>query len=452
MSYLNNSTVLFPLKNVNRDGSQSPVTDEIKSVFLDCKVYGALPGKYYRISWVGKNYLEFKYSILITEHDKATYGVDSNATKRELNPLSYYWVNNNFTPDENGVNTVTVVSQDGNIVVEITLDYSKITSTLLDMNESSFIIDENCYVTGNETNILDLSYVTGTSPIAKVYSNRFLFEFKKVYSNQLFAFWSAWGINEYINIPYEFNIEDNGVRVITHETDLIGPYVVEAVKNGDNGQMIFTGGQHSSTNGVTGDPTCITDSIQIFVDGTKRSVTGKYYGKQIDIYVKNRIMSYNTVSLKRYTHIEYVHYSIKNGKINVEVNIKPLELLNLKTYYGLQIHNNNFGFIEFLGDVKGRQQLKEGAQTESSPKSECIVDTILLNDNLHQDVLELHMDTIGLGSKMFVEDNQSQVFSVSKSAKTYFRIVGYYGNEKGALLYPNKIYKWSGYYHFKTRY
>ena len=155
MSYLSNSTVLFPLKNVSRDGRQSPVTDEIKSVFLDCKVYGALPSKYYRISWVGKNFSDYKYSILITEHDKATYNTNSNSSKRELNPLGY-WKNNNFLPNTNGVDTVTVVSQDGSIVIEITLDYSKITNTLLDMNDSSFIIDENCYVLGVDTNILDL--------------------------------------------------------------------------------------------------------------------------------------------------------------------------------------------------------------------------------------------------------------------------------------------------------
>ena len=320
------------------------------------------------------------------------------------------------------------------------------------MNNSSFIIDENCYITGIDTTILDLDYSLGSSPVAKIFSNRFRFDFKKVYSNQQFAFWDAWSINEYINIPYEFDTTDNGVRKITYETDLIGPYVVEAVKNGDNGDMIFTGGQHSSTNGVVGEPTCITDSIQIFVDGTKCNSTKKYYGKQVDIYVENRIMSYNTVSLKRYTHVEYVHYSISKAKIDVEVNIQPLELLNLRTYYGLQIHNNNFGFIEFLGDKKGRCKIEESVWTESSPKSECIVDTIVLNDNVHQDVLEMHMDTNGLGNKMFLDNNQSQVFSVSNTAKTYFRIVGYYGNNKGALLYPNKLYKWTGYYHFKTRY
>lgn len=452
MSYLNNSTVLFPLKNVNRDGSQSPVTDEIKSVFLDCKVYGALPDKYYRISWVGKNYLGFKYSILITEHDKATYNTDSNSSKRELNPLVGYWMDNNFVPNENGVDTVTVVTQDGSIVVKITIDYSKITGTALDMNESSFIIDENCYVLGVDTNILDLDYSLGSSPVAKIFSNRFRFDFKKVHSNQLFGFWSAYSIKEYINLPYEFSTDVNGVRTITNDTDLIGPYISEAYKNGDNGNRIFTGGQHSSTNGVTGNPTCITDSIQFFVDGTKRAVTGKYYGKQIDIYVQNRIMSFNTVGLGRYTHIEYVHYTIKNGKIDVEVNIKPLELIKLYTYYGLQMHNNNFSFIEFLGDKKGRQPLVMDEWTESSPKCDCIVDTIILNDNLHQDVLEMHMDTIGLGDKKFIDDNLSQVFSVGSKAKTYFRIIGSYENTKFALLYPNQVYTWKGYYHFKTRY
>ena len=451
MSYLSNSTVLFPLKNVSRDGKQSDATDEIKSVFLDCKVYGALPSKYYRISWVGKNFSDYKYSILITEHDKATYNTDSNSSKRELNPLGY-WKNNNFLPNKDGVDTVTVVSQDGSIVIEITLDYSKIKNTLLDMNDSSFIIDENCYVLGVDTNILDLDYSLGSSPDAKIFSNRFRFDFKKVHSNQLFGFWNAYSINEYINIPVEYLPTTKGVRQITHETDLVGPYIVEAVKNGDGGNRIFTGGQHSSTNGVTGNPTCITDSIQFFVDGTKRTQTGKYYGKQIDIYVQNRIMSYNTVSLGRYTHIEYVHYTIRNGKINVEVNIKPLELLNLYTYYGLQMHNNNFSHIEFLGDKKGRCKILEAQFTESSPKSECIVDTIILNDNTHQDVLEMHMDTIGLGDKRFVKDDQSQVFSVSNNAKTYFRIIGFYENTISALLFPNQVYKWSGYYHFKTRY
>lgn len=451
MSYLDNKTVLFPLKNVSRDGVLTPETEEIKNVFLDCKVYGALPGKYYRISWVGKNFLGFKYSILITEHDKATYGVDSNATKRELNPLGY-WMDNNFVPNIGGIDTVTVVSQDGNIVVEITLDYSKIKGDLIDINDASFIIDENCYVTGVDTNILDLTYVTGTSPVATIFSNRFRFDFKKAHSNQLFAFWDAYSIKEYINIPMEYQINANGVREITHETDLIGPYIVEAVKNGDGGNRIFTGGQHSSTNGVIGNPTCITDSIQFFVDGTKRVAAGKYYGKQIDIYVKNRIMSFNTVTVGRYTHIEYVHYTIKNGKVDVEVNIKPLELLNLYTYYGLQMHNKNFPFIEFLGDAKGRQAIQANAWTESSPKSDCIVDTIVLNANDHQDVLEMHMDTVGLGDKKYVENDQSQVFAVGSGAKSYFRIIGFYDNQKSALLYPNKLYKWSGYYHFKTRY
>lgn len=451
MTYLDNSTVLYPLKNVSRDGIQTNVTDEIKKVILDCKVYGALPGKYYRISWIGKNFSDYKYSILITEHDKETYNTNSNSSKRELNPLGY-WKNNNFIPNTNGVDTVTVVSQDGNIVVQITLDYSKMINTLLDMNNASFIIDENCYVLGVDTNILDLDYSLGSSPVAKIFSNRFRFDFKKVHSNQLFGFWNAYSIKEYINIPCEFSSNGNGVRTISTDTDLIGPYICEAYKNGDNGNRIFTGGQHSSTNGVTGNPTCITDSIQFFIDGTKRTTTGKYYGKQIDIFVQNRIMSFNTVGLRRYTHLEYVHYTIKNGKIDVEVNIKPLELIKLYTYYGLQIHNNNFSHIEFLGDKKGRSQIATGVWTESSPKCECIVDTIILNDNTHQDVLEMHMDTIGLGDKRFIDDNQSQVFAVSSDAKTYFRIIGFYENTKYALLYPNQVYTWKGYYHFKSRY
>ncbi|NMF06249.1 hypothetical protein ACUH7Y_07125 [Clostridium beijerinckii] len=458
--YLLNVGRLFPLRQETRDGVQTALSDAdlniMKNCILDCKVYGARPNKYYRIQWIGNGWVNAyaRYDILISEYDKSTYTTNSASGKVDIIPLTSK-ATGKFAPTKN-IETVIVKSLDGAIVVEVTIDYSVLTTAnknLLDMGGMSYIIDENCYIPNMKTNALKVDFTNASSPIANVFSSKYRFDFRKEYNNQLFGWWQTSKKDTSFNTPLIFTDTDDGVTSFGIATDMIGPYIATAVNNGvDGATRVFCGGQHSSDNSTTnGSPTAENRKIDFWVDGTNIINTGIYFGDKIDIYVVNAIMSYNTIGLNRYTHLEYVHYSISNGKINVTVDIKPLEHIRVEAYYGMQMVNTDYTYIQFIGGDTGTKRVLIAPGVEGAQKGTLFYDTVIFNNNNHNDVLEMHMDNgYGLGQRTYIDDNQSLCFIAS--GKTYMRLCGFYGNTKSFDMFPNKIYSWRGYYWFKTRY
>ena len=89
------------------------------------------------------------------------------------------------------------------------------------------------------------------------------------------------------------------------------------------------------------------------------------------------------------------------------------------------------------------------ANTEGALKKNYFYNSAILNNNNHNDILEMKIFNEGLGSREFVDDEQSLIFTTN--GKVYHRLCGFYGNTKSFDMYPNKLYYWKGYYHFKSR-
>lgn len=449
MSYLDNKNKIYPLISKNFNGVNSNADDTkfdvLKNAILDFKVIGANKGCYYKLNWVGNGFTSngyARYDILIDEYIKDNFSSNPSIGKKVITNLS----SNSFKDySPTGIETVTFKSVDQTITIVATIDYSVIGNQYIDIAGESFIIDESCYIYDNSS-FVELDFSNPSSPILNVYSNKYKFEFKKFYSNQIFGWWKTYKKNTSFNTP-SINLGDD-VTDFGIETDLIGPIISKAVNNGSQHDRVFCGGQHGADNSTSGEPTAETRIIEIWIDGTNLISSGTYACKEIDVYVSNYIMSYNTIPTKRYTINEMVHYKIRNGKIEVEVTLRPLEHVKVETYYGMQMPFTDYSHIQFnCGWKTDRRQ--PIANTEGALKKNYFYNSAILNNNNHNDILEMKIFNEGLGSREFVDDEQSLIFTTN--GKVYHRLCGFYGNTKSFDMYPNKLYYWKGYYHFKSR-
>lgn len=486
MSYTTNKGVYFPLKRMTRDGYNSPDTSAVhllfKEMILDIKVFGAKKGKYYRIEWMGLGTTAWgtpNWELLMSEYDIDTYATNSMSSKKDLIKLFA----NEFgrAPNLNGIDSQTMYSTDGKYALSIECDYSQLSAMnftgqsismtqLSDINSGyTDIIDPSCYIytVSGSDNYMRYNGIDPLNPILEVFgrfeSDIYRFQFSKKTINMLFEMYDVHKIQSRFDSCYPFDINkvpgQRPVYIIANGlTDWVGPYVVKAVNNGDsNPKVIFTGGSHSTDNNSTsGTPTAVTDSIEIFVDG-KRVITSSKEGsfKKLEVIVRNRIMSYNTISTGRYTHIEVRRYTIVGTKIDVEVTFQPLENLKLYTYYGLQADIHYYDDIHYVSGKHGGDQ-PTGIDTDSGEKRNYYCDhAVAHRRNTVQacdEYLEMKMDnTVGLGQRHSVDDTQATVFATT-SNKMYNRLCGYWGNTKEMDLYPNYDYSWKGYWHFKTYY
>ena len=450
MSYLNNKGVIFPLISKNFNGIQSNESNakfkELKDVLLDIKVIGANKGCYYKLTWLGNGFASggyARYDIMVEEYIKDNFATNPTVGKKVISNLA---TNNfkGFTPSKS-IETLTFKSIDQTITLVVTIDYSAFSSQYIDIAGESFIIDESCYIY-DDSSFVEIDYSNASSPKLNVYSNKYKFEFKKHYSNQIFGWWKTYKKNTSFTTP-NINLGDD-ITDFGIETDMIGPIVSKAVNNGSQHDRVFCGGQHGADNSTSGDPTAETRIIEIWIDGTNIISSGTYACKEIDVYVSNYIMSYNTIPTKRYTINEMVHYKIRNGKIEVEVTLRPLEHIKVETYYGMQMVITDYSHIQFnVGWKSDRRQ--PIANTEGALKKNYFYNSAILNNNNHNDILEMKIYNEGLGNREFVDDEQSLIFTTN--GKVYHRLCGFFGNTKSFDMFPNKLYYWKGYYHFKSR-
>lgn len=450
MSYLNNKGKIYPLISKNFNGTQSNESNEkfneLKNVLLDIKVIGANKGCYYKLGWLGNGFTSggyARYDILVEEYIKDNFATNPTVGKKVISNLASNSFKG-FLPSKS-VETLTFKSIDQTITLVVTIDYSAFSSQYIDIAGESFIIDESCYIYDNSS-FVEIDYSNVSSPKLNVYSNKYKFEFKKHYSNQIFGWWKTYKKNTSFTTP-SINLGDN-ITDFGIETDLIGPIISKAVNNGSQHDRVFCGGQHGADNSTTGEPTAETRLIEIWIDGTNIISSGTYACKEIDVYVSNYIMSYNTIPTKRYTINEMVHYKIKDGKIDVEVTLRPMEHIKVETYYGLQFPITDYSHIQFVSGW-GADRRQPVVNVEGSKKKDYFYNTAVLNNNNHNDVLEIKIENDGLGNREFVDNEQSLIFTTN--GKVYNRLCGFYGNTKSFDMYPNKLYYWKGYYHFKSR-
>jgi hypothetical protein len=151
----NNRGVEYPLRNVTRDGQIYTISQTVKDAVLDVKVINAEKGKVYTLAYVSKGN-NSSYGFTIYEYDEVTFATNSASSERRV----AYYVDVPFSAPTDNVVT-RVLDVDGKIFV-ITIDYSKITTTSLNLSSTSggvargMIIDKGCYtykLTGSQVGI-----------------------------------------------------------------------------------------------------------------------------------------------------------------------------------------------------------------------------------------------------------------------------------------------------------
>lgn len=479
MSYTANKGMFYPLKASTRDSVVNSNTHAnlplVKDMFLEMKLIGAKKDKIYRLEWIGLGTTAWgtaNWEALVSEYDESTFSTSSAGSKKDIIKLFDNNYGKTITP--NGIYTMVMFSPDGSYTLVLTADFSELATksyagqslTLNDKTNAqdlwTLIIDPDCYQYTAARKMNFYNYTPAIQSL-QVYGRsgrddyRFLFDQRTV--NNLFALYNVHKRRGAFDAVAPFvpgtTYPNNTVYgIATGKTDWVGPYVMKAVNNGDaSPTLTFTGGAHSSLNNPdTGNPTARTTLIEVVVDGNKITTPTSGFFDKLDVYVKQEIMSYNTIGSGRYTHMEVTHYSIKGTKIEVDVTIIPYEQLKLFTYYGLQADVSYYDNVIY----KNGTSYARGINSDSGAKPSNFVDTVsVYHRNATEscdEILEMKMDnTIGLGKRQSVDDTLSTIFATTAN-KIYMRLCGFYGNTKEMDLYPNYVYQWKGSWEFKSIY
>ncbi|PFH81630.1 hypothetical protein COI81_28865 [Bacillus cereus] len=465
---LRNKGTIYPFKALTRDSVLSPEVTMMNDAILDARVIGAKKGKIYRIEWLGNGTTAFgaaNYEILISEYDAATFATNSAVSKRDVIKLKDI----PFPAPASNIETKVLTADSGKLTFVLTMDYSLFTGKdKLAINDATkvgtsgdygytHIIDPTCYiyeVIPTQLPVIkqNLLEYDATNHYVYAYSkygsaDDIMFMFRKLTINQLMALYRVYTNPSTSLSPVAFNYTAQGVTSIANgQSDWIGPYIIRAVDNGDGSAEQFTGGAHSTdNNSTTGNPTAQTISYQVFADGKRVTTSGQYPCDRIEIFVRNKIMSYNTKTTGRYTHEENVKYTIVGNRINVSVEIIPYEKLSWKTYYGLQATTNYYTHVFYPLGQYTTEQAVTNVNTSAGNKNEYRVDTVTLTKTGTTESLEFSIDnTVGLGQRIFV-DNTNPLAFTSDVNKAYMRLIG--DTEK--MVNVGEVYSWKGSYCFR---
>lgn len=173
--------------------------------------------------------------------------------------------------------------------------------------------------------------VTYKDGLLEITTNDFIMSMCKRGNNNLWDFWKIF--------------KADGTLIWQYSSDLMGPYVVQALENadGDDQRATYTGGNHAYDypNGTSGTPTAITNDIVIFADG-KEVTDGDNiaWTNEISVTWTNDVQAWNTKKADgtgRAVLRENPTWTFKpDGTIIVQNYIRALEDIKITLYYGLQ--------------------------------------------------------------------------------------------------------------------
>lgn len=450
----NNSGVVYPLRQLTRNGVLAPVGEEIKNAILSVKVINAKNDKYYRIRWIGNGITTLgenaKYGFIITEHNKETFASDSETGQiRHVDSTDYAF------DAPNNVTTRILESKVDNTVFIITIDYSKLVNQLAyDLNNNgssqvgySTIIDEDCYV--YETKGIE------SKPIvcAKNGSNLKV-KFKYTDTIDLVLDYDLLGINQITSLV-KVSRQTNPLPYPTYKfianqwyaiaTDWISPYGILAVNNIVNPDGTFTVGGNHGTDGSTGFPTARQISAEMFADNKLVNDGDVLYANKVVIKVTNYISASNAIDLttgaKRDSVKEVVTYTILENSVEVSVTLEAMEDVQITRYAGLQATKGAYSELYWMvdsGAVSYNISTTPSQQINSGTRTNANVDRAILKTS-NNDLLVVYMDRlIGIGdltymatgtpmsyyttaNKVYLHNIQSRTLPMSLSDIAYYR-------------------------------
>lgn len=354
----------WPFQNRTRDATDYGISPQAKSIFRGAEVYGAKPGKIYRIGYLAVNFtaqgVEKTHSIQLEEYDEATFDTDSAASQLIL----MYTSDQDFSTIEDGgediVSRYFVCKQDPTVQVKVTysqaaFDGDVAHSMLAAGDDYGLIIHPDNYhhtqaePGGDAENVLvrrrgEELDVIWRDPYAAA---DFKVVIKRFGANDLVQFGHVYTRNARENLSL-INADWEGVTsawttVYESDTDWIGPTVVEAQANGDGSTAKkFMGGNHAYDAQGDQDPdgtsTAQTMSVSYLNPQTGREIRDgeSLVLDRVIANIHNEVAAWNTYSLGRYVLDEFVTLSISRYGVAPAVTHRFREAVNLSKYYGMQ--------------------------------------------------------------------------------------------------------------------
>lgn len=208
------------------------------------------------------------------------------------------------------------------------------------------VAEEKVQIQGKKMNIRKTE---GTIEILSQYDkeNDLLLTIGRVSNNNTWQISNAYLVT---NKQKSANEKFDGEKILLNRvyTDYVSPYhQLRAINNIDgdepNGEG-YTGGWHAYENSK-GSPTSTMESYKLLLDNVQCEQNGTYEAQKVQIETTNLVQGINTKKVNgngRPILKEKITYTIVDGTIDVEVNLKAMEDITMEDYYFLQASTNNF--------------------------------------------------------------------------------------------------------------
>lgn len=230
-------------------------------------------------------------------------------------------------------------------------------------------------------------------------------------------------------------------------SDAWPPLIFSAVNNGDGGEPIYTGGNHSSDGGVGGESTAYTSEIQFEVGG-KRMLPGESfegYADQVRVYWRNEIMAYNTISIPRYALYQEIEALFSPGDVSAFVSVTAYEPISMIRDNGPQMFSDGYdSFHYYDGQQQKRLPIPQDGSTNTSgvfatyPAWACVFADSA--NGYHGAWLDREFEA---GDGRYIGGSEG-AFRKGSGAKFYSSVVG--SMPDGVSLNAGESYQWHGGY------
>lgn len=447
-----NSGVQYPLKNVKRNGVTYVGHPEIEDAVLDVKIFNAKKGKKYKIDFLANGTTAWgdpNYSIYLQEMDDDFQNIVQLFNR----------TNHSFPAPTSNVVTRVVTAVSTDVIMSVTIDYSKLTKPSYVMNTTSsagygYIVDESCYIYSDRlaesTSSKQLAaYKTGTN-------NRVKFRYSD--TQDMILDFDLLGINEITHLK-RFYLQTRTNKDIdklfstsglwyTLTTDWISPYGIMAVNNTLNSASYTVGGNHG-TNGGSGFPTARRVETAMYADGKLLNDGESAFADEVIIKSIHHIAASNVINTstgeKRDCVKEIVTYTIRERHVKVSVELEALEPVKITRYCGPQATRGMWeNELYFMNDVTPQvisltdtnYPYKESAK---KPESEANQFVLKKDGNV---LVGYFNQEFGIGDSKIADGQPVIHLSEGQFGKVYAHLIR--GNE--VLLDTGKSIYWVGGY------
>lgn len=189
-----------------------------------------------------------------------------------------------------------------------------------------------------------LNSFNGDITVSSRYSDKYdlMIRLKKKGGNNLFDFYMFSLVAAGSDMDANLNAPNSTINLQTTTTDWHAPFQVKAVENIDGDYLDgthFTGGNHEYTNsGTGGTATARTAEVHFIVDG-REAHDERGYCNLLEIIWTNYVQASNTKKADgtgREVLVERHRMTFDGREWCTQVEIQPLEAVNMIMYYGLQ--------------------------------------------------------------------------------------------------------------------